>query len=99
MAEDLNAVAPEGRARPASAGDLPERIRRRYLTETRGRGALDFYVDARIETAAFRDHGRRLTTARNDPNVVRDLVAIAEHRGWATLKVEGQPAFRREVWA
>jgi len=99
MAEDLNVITPEGRARPAVAGDLPERIRRRYLTETRGRGALDFYVDARIETATFRDHGRRLTTARNDPNVVRDLVAIAEHRGWTTLKVEGQAAFRREVWA
>jgi hypothetical protein len=99
MAEDLNVITPEGRARPADAGDLPERIRRRYLTETRGRGALDFYVDARIETAAFRDHGRRLTTDRNDPNVVRDLVAIAQHRGWTTLKVEGRPEFRREVWA
>ncbi|HEX7943715.1 MAG TPA: LPD7 domain-containing protein [Phenylobacterium sp.] len=99
MAEDLNVITPEGRAHPADAGDLPERVRRRYLTETRGRGALDFYVDARIETAAFRDHGRRLTTDRNDPNVVRDLVAIAQHRGWTTLKVEGQAAFRREVWA
>lgn len=99
MAEDLNVITPEGRSRPADAGDLPERIRRRYLTEARGRGALDFYVDARIETAAFRDQGRRLSTARNDPNVVRDLVAIAQHRGWTTLKVEGQTAFRREVWA
>jgi len=99
MAEDLNVITPEGRAHPAGAGDLPERVRRRYLTETRGRGALDFYVDARIETAAFRDHGRRLTTARNDPNVVRDLIAIAEHRGWTAIKVEGQAEFRREVWA
>lgn len=98
MAEDLNIVAPESERRITTAGDVPEPLRRRYLTEPRGGPGLGFYVDARIETAAFRDHGGRLTTSRNDPHVVRDLVAIAAHRGWTTISVRGHSEFRREVW-
>ena len=68
------------------------------MTEARGGPGLGFYVDARIETAAFRDHGGRLSTDRNDPQVVRDLVAIAQHRGWTAINVRGHTEFRREVW-
>jgi Large polyvalent protein-associated domain 7 len=97
MAEDLNIVAPEADRQTSKAGDVPERLRRRYFTEARGRG-IGFYADARSEAAAFRDHGARLTTDRNDPHVVRDLVAIAEHRGWNAINVRGHTEFRREVW-
>lgn len=98
MAEDLNIVAPEGERRGGTAGDVPDQMRRRYLTEPRGGPGLGFYTDARTSAAAFRDHGVRLTTDRNDPHVVRDLVAIAEHRGWTTISVRGHSEFRREVW-
>lgn len=46
----------------------------------------------------FRVQGRRLSTARNDPSVVRDIVSIAHHRGWAAIEVPGQTAFWREAW-
>lgn len=98
MAEDLNIVAPEGDRGTTTRGDVPEPLRRRYLTEARGGPGLGFYSDARAEAAAFRDQGRRLTTDRNDPHVVRDLVAIARHRGWSTISVRGHSGFRREVW-
>lgn len=98
MAEDLNILAPEGRPRSETQGDVPERIQRRYLTERRGGPGLGFYADARVKDAAFRDQGRRLSTDRNDPHVVRDLVAIAQHRGWTTISVRGHSEFRREVW-
>lgn len=98
MAEDLNIVAPEGDRRGNTPGDVPEPLRRRYLTEARNGPGLGFYTDARAEAAAFRDQGRRLTTDRNDPHVVRDLVAIAQHRGWSTVSVRGHSEFRREVW-
>ncbi|MBI1198600.1 MAG: hypothetical protein GC203_12115 [Phenylobacterium sp.] len=98
MAEDLNIVTPEGRPKSAIAGDVPEGVRRRYLTERRGGPGLGYYADARTGAAAFRDQGRRLTTDRNDPHVVRDLVAIAQHRGWNALTVRGHTEFRREVW-
>ena len=98
MAEDLNIVAPESDRRASTPGDVPEKLRRRYLTEARGGPGLGFYADARAEAAAFRDQGRRLTTDRNDPHVVRDLVAIAQHRGWNAISVRGHSEFRREVW-
>lgn len=98
MAEDLNILTPEGRPRSEAQGDVPERIQRRYLTESRGGPGLGYYADARSETAAFRDQGRRLSTDRNDPHVVRDLVAIAQHRGWTSISVRGQTEFRREVF-
>lgn len=98
MAEDLNIVAPEGDRQASTSGDVPEQLRRRYLTEARGGRGLGFYADARSEAAAFRDHCSRLTTDRNDPHVVRDLIAIAQHRGWNAISVRGHTEFRREVW-
>jgi hypothetical protein len=94
----LNRLETDQPAASTAPGDVPERLRRRYLTEARGGPGLGFYVDATATTPAFRDQGRRLSTSRNDPNVVRDLVAIAAHRGWRTLEVRGQTDFRREVW-
>ena len=79
-------------------GDLPEPIAARYYSETKLGAPLAFYRDATTTQAAFRDHGGRLSTARNDPHVVRDLVLIAQHRGWTAVAVRGEPAFRREVW-
>lgn len=95
----LNQVDPAAGSTSVRAGDVPERLRRRYLTEERSGPGLGFYVDARVSIPAFRDHGRRLTTGRNDPQVIRDLVAIAEHRGWTTISVRGQTDFRRATWA
>lgn len=95
----LNLIDAASAAPTARPGDVPERLRRRYLTDERQGPGLGFYVDAQVARPAFRDHGRRLTTDRNDPNVIRDLVAIAEHRGWTTISVRGQTAFRRETWA
>lgn len=94
----LNIVDP-AIANPSSAkGDVPDRLRRRYFTDESQGPGLAFYVDASVKIAAFRDQGHRLSTDRNDPNVVRDLVAIAQHRGWTIVSVRGQTGFRREVW-
>ena len=32
------------------------------------------------------------------PDTVADMLKVAQHRGWTRLKVEGDEAFRREVW-
>ncbi len=97
MPDDAGSVAAPEDATPV-LGDVPDTIRSRYLTDRRGGPGLGYYVDATVPAAAFRDEGRRLTAARNDPQVVRDLVAIAIHRGWSTVHVQGSDAFRREVW-
>ncbi len=96
--EHPNSLGPSGRGRPGAAGDVPERLRRRYYVDGRGGDGLGFYVDAKIDRPAFRDHGDRLTAARTDPNVVRDLAAIAQHRGWTVIVARGEASFRREAW-
>lgn len=82
---------------PSMPGDLPERLRRRYLSEDRG-AALAYFRDSTGTTEAFRDQGRRLSATRNDPAVIGDLVAIAAHRGWRAVQVRGTTEFRREAW-
>lgn len=92
-----SSLTPTGPARSRKVGDLPDDIHRRYLTAPEP-GGLGFYVDHLTKTPAFRDHGKRLLAARADPHALRDMAAIARHRGWAQVIITGAPAFRREAW-
>jgi hypothetical protein len=95
---NLNTITAEGRSRSTAKGDVPEGLRRRYYLDERGGAGLGFYVDARVQAAAFRDRGRQLVTGRSDPNAIRDMAAVAQHRGWTTVVVRGETDFRQEVW-
>jgi hypothetical protein len=95
---DVNRLEAAARARSIARGDAPETILRRYFLDERGGRGLGFYIDATWRRAVFRDRGDRLTTDRNDPNAVRHMVEIAGHRGWTTITVRGDTAFRREAW-
>ena len=98
MAENPEGVImPTGAAPSLAQGDVPEAVRRRYLTE--GRGAqLAYFTDRTVKQPAFHDVGRRLMTDRATPAVIMDMLAIAEHRGWSQVQVRGSVEFRREVW-
>jgi hypothetical protein len=101
MADDPNTpntLRPSGHSRSVAQGDVPEAVRRRYYVDGRGGAGLGFYVDAKVAAPAFRDRGRQLVAARSDPNVVRDMTAIARHRGWSIIVAQGTASFRREVW-
>lgn len=95
---DRNQIDSEGRGRSTSKGDVPDTLKRRYYLDERGGPGLGFYADARIQTAAFRDLGARLTSPRSDPNAIRDMAAVAHHRGWTVVVVHGEADFRREAW-
>jgi hypothetical protein len=95
---ETNAIGGEGRRRSTEEGDIPDAIRRRYYVDGRRGAGIGFYADARIQTPAFRDRGGQLIAARGDPNAVRDMTAIAQHRGWSTVAVRGSVDFRREAW-
>jgi len=47
---------------------------------------------------AFRDGGKRLTTASNDGRVARALAELADARGWTSMRVTGNKDFKREAW-
>lgn len=85
------------RAFSTGRGDVPEALKRRYFSED-GRLATAFFAGPGAKVAAFHDHGGKLTTHDVDPATIRDMVAIAAHRGWSTIQVRGDDDFRREVW-
>lgn len=79
-------------------GDVPASFTRRYLTEAvRGTGVA-FYEGPGAKRPAFQDFGQSLSTDQTHPAIVRDLAAIALHRGWSVIRVRGSDEFRREVW-
>lgn len=81
------------------AGDLPDAVRKRYYADkAKWSGDPAFFTSAEAKDPAFRDQGRRLVTATESQEVVKDLVAIAQHRGWDRIHVTGSETFRRSVW-
>ncbi|KQW67032.1 hypothetical protein ASE17_20550 [Phenylobacterium sp. Root77] len=90
-------IASSSKARSRKIGDVPDDLQKRYLTEP-GPGGLAFFVDHRTKAPAFRDQGKRLTAERADAKTLRDMAAIARHRGWEEVTITGEPAFRRQAW-
>lgn len=81
------------------AGDVPESVRKRYYADkAKWSGEPAFFTTAQAKDPAFRDQGRRLITATESQEVVKDLVAIAQHRNWDRIHVTGSEEFRRSVW-
>ncbi|MET4682639.1 LPD7 domain-containing protein [Brevundimonas faecalis] len=80
-------------------GDMPSALLDRYLIERDRQGRPQaFFRDPRATEPAFRDHGRRLSTPHAYPDTIGDMLKVARHRGWTRLRVEGDEAFRRDVW-
>jgi hypothetical protein len=87
------------RAHSVEAGDVPESVRKRYYADkAKWSGEPAFFSTAQAKDPAFRDQGRRLVTATESQEVVKDLVAIAQHRHWDRIHVTGSDDFRRSVW-
>ncbi|OJW60460.1 MAG: DNA transfer protein [Sphingomonadales bacterium 63-6] len=85
--------------RSISAGDIPEPLQKRYFSSTgKWSGEPAYFTTAQTKEPAFRDQGRRLVTSSESEEVVRDLVAIARHRGWSHVHVTGSETFRRAAW-
>ena len=81
------------------AGNVPDSVRKRYYADkAKWSGEPAFFTTAQAKDPAFRDQGRRLVTATESQEVVKDLVAIAQHRNWDRIHVTGSEEFRRSVW-
>ena len=83
----------------APPGDIPDSLRKRYFsTASKWSGEPAYFTTAQAKEPVFRDQGRRLITSSESDEVVRDLVAIARHRGWSHIHVTGSETFRRAAW-
>jgi hypothetical protein len=69
---------------------VPDRVAQRYSKV----GDNFHFPDGNV---AFRDEGTRLSTQLENREVVRDLIAIAQTRGWA-IEISGTKAFKQRAW-
>ena len=70
---------------------VPQSIRDRFVQE----GNRFYFLDGH---PAFKDLGRKLTTASENTQVVRSLIEISQSRGWSQIRVTGTERFREEAW-
>jgi hypothetical protein len=61
-------------------------------------GLTHLYADAAGEYLAFKVTEDRLVTRLAAAEVVRDMVSVAQHRGWEAIEARGSVDFRRGAW-
>ncbi len=85
-------------ADPAGAG-MPERLRRKYyVAEASAGDEAKVYADPRGEYLAFKVSADRMATRLEDAGLIRDMISVAQHRGWQEVELRGSVEFRRTAW-
>jgi len=98
--------APEGSAEPEKPQPeqsrdekfaLPMSFEERFILtrETNRQEMFRSYDDKR---PAISDRGDSLHTKNADRSTAMDMIELAAHRGWSSMKVKGPEEFRREMW-
>jgi hypothetical protein len=77
--------------------DTPASYYDRFVVTKRG-DVQEFYRHYDDARAAIVDTGDTLSTKAADKATALDMVNLAAHRGWASMKVTGPEDFRREMW-
>lgn len=71
----------------------PDSVSKRFLQA----GPRYFLRDGSREMA-FEDHGMRMVTAHNRPDIAQSMAEMALAKGWTRIRVKGHEDFRRAVW-
>ena len=79
------------RPRTTHSDSVPVQVRERFVQ------VRDHYFFTTGELA-FRDHGVKLSTRSENAELVRNLVLIAQARGWQEITVSGTERFRKQAW-
>lgn len=82
----------------AEFDSLPAHLRRKYYVLDVDATEARIYADRGGEYLVAKARRDRLVTLVASIEIVRDLVAIAEHRGWERIELTGSLEFRREAW-
>ncbi len=77
---------------------LPAHLRRKYYVVEVDAAEAKIYADRDGEYLIAKAGRDRLVTLVVNVEIVRDLVAIAAHRGWERIELTGSLEFRREAW-
>ncbi len=77
---------------------LPAHLRRKYYVVEVDPAEAKIYADRDGEYLIAKAGRDRLVTLVASVEIVRDLVAVAAHRGWERVELTGSLEFRREAW-
>lgn len=57
-----------------------------------------YYSKGQGNPLVMEDRGHKLVSMDKDPRMAINMAKLAQAKGWNSIKVSGDPAFRREVW-
>lgn len=98
--------SPEGSAEPATPQPaktqderfaLPASFEERFIL-TREANRQELFRSYDDKRPAISDSGDMLKTKNADRSTAMDMIELAAHRGWSSMKVKGPEEFRREMW-
>lgn len=109
MATDSSPSNPSGNGAKSSAGGFYGFVRGNAFDGDRRRHQVPAFIASRYQrsrnhylfpdrTLAFIDEGDRLRVKTENEQALRDIVAIAQARGWKLLELHGTKTFRRRIW-
>ncbi len=75
----------------------PEAIGKAYYVENRG-SERRYFDDYQRKALAIRADDTTINSKREDLTTIRNMLTIAEARGWSEVKVSGSAEFKRETW-
>lgn len=77
--------------------NIPKNIENKYFKDEKN-GEF-FKKDGDQSSSAFKDEGNgKISTKISSDEIAKDIVAIAESRGWSKMKLSGTASFRRSAW-
>lgn len=76
----------------------PEAIAKAYYVENRGGSERRYFDDYQRKALAIRADDTTINSKREDLTTIRNMLTIAEARGWSEVKVSGSADFKRETW-
>lgn len=89
---------PSSSAGVAKLDSLPPHLRRKYYVVEIDAAETRIYADRGGKYLVAKAGRDRLVTQVGSIEIVRDMVAIAAHRGWKRIELTGSLEFRREAW-
>lgn len=98
--KDQGSISPNERSMAKPDQDrfeLPVSYHDRFLV-TKAKGQQDLYRSYDDARPAIIDKGDQLSTRNADRGTAMDMIELAAHRGWQSLKAKGPEEFRREMW-
>ncbi|MES9903229.1 MAG: LPD7 domain-containing protein [Sedimenticola sp.] len=92
LSVSLEGVANESKSKPVSK----EMDNRFSIIEKRNKTLYSYSNDP--EKVAFTEKDNKLIANDNNPALIKNMMEVAENKGWEKITVTGDKEFRRDVW-